>query len=107
MASAPKSEYLGFSVNAKFRVYSLRVSPTEGEARYYTLTISNRAFLEQRVRYQDAPEICFLRLERELKECSDSVPATNLRITDNDLKNYQESHIKKLSHHRPRPTLKP
>lgn len=109
MASIPRSEYLGFTVNDTSRVYRLRVRQVSGEDRIYTLTIDNRAFLENRVRYQDAPVICFLKLERELLACgeSDSAPASHLRITDTELAEYREANTKKPPLLRPRPEVKP
>ena len=107
MASIPRSEYLGFTVNDTSRMYRLRAKQASGEERFYTLTISNRAFLEQRVRYQDAPMICFLRLERELLACGDSSPASHLRITDTELAEYRKANTKKAPLLRPRPEVKP
>ncbi len=99
---APKSEYVGFTVNRTSRVYNLRVKQVDAEYQYYTLAILNRAFIEQRVRYQDAPEICFLRLERELIACGvDATPASHLCITDEELKEYKEAHTKKSPVRRP------
>jgi hypothetical protein len=106
MATIPRSEYLGFTVNQTSRMYRLRVRQVTGEERTYTLTIANRAFLENRVRYQDAPAICFLRLERELLTCGDATPASRLRITDTELAEYRDSSAKKPSPLRPRQEVK-
>lgn len=95
MATTLRSEYVGFTVNATSRVYKLRVRQPDGEPLDFTLAISNRAFLSNRVRYQDAPEICFLKLERELSACGDSLPASHLEVTDADLDEYREAHTKK------------
>jgi hypothetical protein len=107
MATIPRSEYLGFTVNDTSRMYRLRVKQVSGEDRIFTLTIANRAFLEQRVCYQDAPLICFLRLERELLACGDSEAATHLRITDTELAEYREAYTKKPPLLRPRKPVKP
>jgi hypothetical protein len=107
MASIPRSEYIGFTVNDTSRLYRLRVKQASGEEQVYTLTISNRAFLEQRVCYQDAPLICFLRLERELLACDgNSSPASHLRITDGELADYREANTKKAPWLRPRKEVK-
>jgi hypothetical protein len=94
MATSPKSEYLGFTVNKTSRVYRLRIRQ-EGVSHEFTLTIPNLAFTTNRVRYQDAPEICFLKLERELTASTDSLPDSNLQVTDAELDEYRESHKKK------------
>jgi hypothetical protein len=101
MASVPKSEYLGFTVDETSRIYSLRVRK-EGGAHDFTVAIANRAFLTKRVRYQDAPEICFLKLERELSECDDAMPEPHLQVTDAELDEYREAHTKKPPPRRPK-----
>ena len=106
MATIPRSEYIGFTVNDTSRLYRLRVKELGGEERTYTLTIANRAFLEERVSYQDAPLICFLRLERELREAGDSVPSSHMRITDSELAEYREANTKKPPLLRPRKPVK-
>lgn len=107
MATIPRSEYLGFSVNETTRAYQLKVTQASGEERVYTVSIKNRAFLEQRVRYQDGPAICFLKLERELAACGDGAPPLNLRVTDTELADFLEQSSGKASPLRPRPEVKP
>jgi hypothetical protein len=94
MATSPKSEYVGFTVNKTSRVYRLRVRK-EDVLHEFTLAIPNQAFTGNRVRYQDAPEICFLRLERELLANADSLPPSHLQISDAELDEYREAHKKK------------
>jgi hypothetical protein len=94
MANSPKSEYLGFTVNNTSRVYRLRIRQ-EGESHEFALAIPIRAFLTNQVRYQDAPEICFLKLERELMANTDSLPPTHLQVSDTELDEYREAHKKK------------
>jgi hypothetical protein len=106
MSSIPRSEYLGFTVSDTSRDYRLRVTQMDGAERIYTLSIALRAFLEHRVHYQDGPAICFLRLERELLSCGDSVPAARLRITDEELRAYRDANNKKAPRLRPRPEIK-
>jgi hypothetical protein len=50
------------------------------------------AFTARRVRYQDAPEICFLKLHRELLACTDGVPQARLTVTDAELDDYRVAH---------------
>ncbi len=107
MATIPKSEYVGFTVNERSRVYELRVSQPNGEFRHFSVSISNRAFLKHRVRYQDAPVICFLKLERELEARGQDKAQSKMRITDAELAEYLESHERRPSTLRPRPNVKP
>ncbi len=88
MGDSNRSEYKGFTVNEATRDYALRVTTPGAEARDFTIAISNTAFLAQRVRYQDAPGICFLRLQRELALCPD-LAAARLTVTDAELEEYR------------------
>jgi hypothetical protein len=96
-------EYVGFSAEGPSRVYRLRVRQPGGESSDFTLTIPNEAFRAGRVRYQDAPEICFLRLQRELLASNGALPDLNLRVTDADLELYRAAHAPKPPRRRPTP----
>jgi hypothetical protein len=61
----PSIRYLGFECTSEGRAYSLRVDDG-GDPRLYTVTIPTEAFESRKARFQDAPEICFARLQREL-----------------------------------------
>jgi hypothetical protein len=84
-------EYVGFTAQAKTRAYTLRIRQGLHEPHDVTLTIPNEAFLTRRVRYQDGPEICFLKLQRELAACVEGLPG-NLQVTDADLAEYKAAH---------------
>jgi hypothetical protein len=88
-------EYLAFTAGEATREYHLRVRRgTESHA--FTVAIPNEAFLSGRVRYQDAPDICFLKLQREIAVREDeSLPAQALRMTDEELEEYKVSHTPK------------
>ncbi len=58
-------QYLGFELKPRGRVYSYRVVDTKSEAREFTLTISNQAFVESNVPYQDAASLCYQKLQKE------------------------------------------
>jgi hypothetical protein len=94
-------EYLGFKAQKSTREYALRVRVAGDDARDFTLVIDNDAFLSNRVRYQDAPEICFLKLQRALGACSDgSHPARKLKVSNEDLEEYRVAHSPKPRLHR-------
>ena len=106
MATTPRAEYVGFTVNKTSRVYTLRVSQGEGRFRSYAVSISNRSFLKNRIGYQDGPAICFLKLENELRAKGDEKTSSKLHITDAELAEYRDSHEKKPSNLRPWPAVK-
>ncbi len=58
-------QYVGFETRGAVREYAFTVRGSGGESSSYFVTIANDAFLAHRVRYQDAPDICSLRLRRE------------------------------------------
>ncbi|MGH9322742.1 MAG: hypothetical protein ACRD3V_23010 [Vicinamibacteria bacterium] len=97
-------EYLGFKSVDGTREYALRVRVPGNQDRDFTLVIANEAFLANRVRYQDAPEICFLKLQRELLACPEGThPARKLKVTDAELEEYRVAHSPKQR----MPRLKP
>ena len=95
-------EYVGFTVNEVTREYKLRAKLPGGEFHAFTLAISIEAFLANRVRYQDAPDICFLKLQREMIACGDTLPASRLDVTDAELEEYRVAHTPKPKKNRPK-----
>lgn len=80
-----------------------------GECLEYGVAIPHESFRSKRVRYQDAAEICFLKLQRELSlGGEDSMPAFHdLQVTDAELDEYRESHAKKPPLRRAPPATEP
>lgn len=85
-------QYMGFEAKALVREYSFLVRQALNETSEFTLTILNEAFNSRRVRYQDAPEICSLKLHRELAIFSNHPPQTHYRISEIELDEYNNSH---------------
>jgi len=85
-------QYVGFQAKALVREYSFIVRRALNETSEFTLTIGNEAFGSRRVRFQDAPEICSLRLRRELAVFGDQLPQANYCISETDLDDYRNSH---------------
>lgn len=108
MTIAARLEYVGFTVDETSRIYTMRVRKPGGVLHDFEIAIANQSFLANRVRYQDAAEICFLKLERELTQCGeDSLPPPRMRITDAELDDYREAHTKKPTPPRPRVSANP
>jgi hypothetical protein len=103
MTTGLRSEYVGFTVDETSRVYTMRVRILDGTVHDVHIAIATRAFLTNRVRYQDAAEICFLKLRRALSEYVEgTMPPTRLEVTDAELEAYREAHTKKPPKPRPR-----
>ncbi len=85
-------QYVGFQAKALVREYSFVVRRALSEPTEFTLTIANEAFGSHRVRFQDAPEICSLRLHRELAVFGTNPPHAHYRISESDLDDYRTAH---------------
>ncbi len=99
---AMQIEYLGFSSSDVARTYRLRVK--DGAEFYaFTIDIAHQAFIDHRVRYQDGPDICFLRLQREIAGSTGGFAITHLTLSDVDLAEYREAHLPKPPQRRRQP----
>jgi hypothetical protein len=88
-------QYVGFKAKEIVREYSFVVRQPPNEAREFTLTIGNEAFDSRRVRYQDAPDVCSLKLHRELAATANQPSESHFQISEADLDDYRGSHASK------------
>src|SRR3974377_1916560 len=88
-------QYVGFETKGTVREYTFTLRGSGGESSEYFVTIANDAFVGHRVRYQDTPDICTLRLPRKFAARSDPPPSTRFSITDAELADYMEAHTPK------------
>jgi hypothetical protein len=88
-------QYVGFKVKEIFREYSFLVREAASEAREFTFTIPNEAFDSHRVRYQDGPDICSLKLHRELAGSLNHPATTHYPISETEMDAYRDSHFSK------------
>ena len=86
-------EYVGFRTSTKRREYLLR-SHVGPEIHDYTVGIALADFSAGRARFQDGPEICYLKLVRELEaQAAGATPgADDLTVTDVELADYVTAH---------------
>jgi hypothetical protein len=94
--------YLGFECTSEGRSYRLRVDAGLETPRLYTVAIPNEAFATRRARFQDAPELCFERLQRELEANAELPAEIQLVITSADLDRYRDSQSRRSSDKKPR-----
>ena len=85
-------QYVGFVSTPGTREYTFRTKEGADEPREFCLTIANEAFLSHRARYQDAAEICALRLRRELDGAANHPSESHYTITDAELEEYRVAH---------------
>jgi hypothetical protein len=102
MATPYHLEYLGFRSSETTRDYRLLVRNATGEYQEFTLAVEQKAFLSGRVRYQDAAEICFWKLQRALTAWEvapeSGPPSPRQTVTEADLLEYRQAHMAKPRH---------
>ena len=89
-------QYVGFEAKTQAREYSFVVRESDTDPREFTLTILNEAFDAHRVRYQDAPGICSLRLHRELAAHDNHPLEEQFWISETELTEYRDAHPSKM-----------
>jgi hypothetical protein len=87
-------QFVGFESKGTVREYTFTVREPATEVREFTLTIANEAFNAHRIRYQDGPDVCSLKLRRELVTHANHPPDTHLQVTDIDLEDYRSTHTR-------------
>ena len=86
-------QYLGFQLKPRGRDYLYRVVDTKTEDREFTFTISNQAFIQNGILYQDAADLCFQQLRRKLDLETPEKPIPRRLIpSDEEFREYLEEH---------------
>jgi hypothetical protein len=86
--------YLGFECTSEGRDYQLRVDGA-GEPRLFTITIPTAAFESRKARFQDAPELCFARLQRELLSNAELPDGLKLVISPAEIDEYRDAQLRR------------
>jgi hypothetical protein len=85
-------QFVGFTSSALGRAYTFLVQEPSIEPRELTVTIATEAFSERRLRFQDGPDICSLKLRRELIAGAGSLAESHYHLTNAELDDYRTSH---------------
>lgn len=88
-------QYLGFETKGALREYAFSLRGLGGVSSHYFVTIANEAFSAHRARYQDAPAICSLRLQREFASQAALPPSSTFSVTEEELADYKDAHTPK------------
>ena len=92
---APTIRYMGFECTSEGRSYRLRVDGN-GEPRLVTVTIPSEAFASHKARFQDAPELCVARLQREIDSNGIDLPdGLELVISPAELDEYRDAQLRR------------
>jgi hypothetical protein len=84
----PAVRYVGFRTTDDGREYTCRVNDGLGQ-RSFVLFIGHKAFASREARFQDAPDLCCARLERELVADPDLLDGSRLSLTAQELLDYR------------------
>jgi hypothetical protein len=86
-------QYVGFQLKTNGREYLYRVILPKAESREFTMTITNRAFAERHVRYQDGAIIGYQKLQRALEQENPEEPLPRRStLSDQELDDYLAAH---------------
>jgi hypothetical protein len=94
-------QYVGFQDTASHREYVL-IAQMGDAVREYTVSIGREAFVMRKALLQDGPDICYRKLMHELS--LDGAGTARLRVSDDDLARYRESHAPPARRPHPRRT---
>jgi hypothetical protein len=90
-------QYAGFKAKAIVREYSFLVRESSVDPQEITFTILNEAFTSRRLSFQNAPDICSLKLHRELADSANNPLKTHYRISETELDAYRDSHTSRAA----------
>lgn len=86
-------QYLGFRTTPCGRDYFYCVTDAKSDKREFTFTVSNQAFVEKRVAYQDAADLCYQKLQTALGlEVSERPLPDHSTLSNLELDEYREKH---------------
>jgi hypothetical protein len=85
-------QYVGFTAKAMVREYSFLVRESSIDSQEITFTILNKVFASRRLSFQNGPDICSLKLHRELADSANNPLKTHYRISEAELNAYHDSH---------------
>lgn len=88
-------EYVGFQANSKTRDYSFVVRESLTDPFKITFAIQNKTFRPGSLSFQNAPDICSLRLQREMADTANQPLKAHYEISEVDAEEYQKSHSPK------------
>jgi hypothetical protein len=91
------TQYVGFKSKVIVREYSFLLRESSIEPHEITFTILSEAFRSHGLRYQDAPDLCLLKLHREMANSVDNPLETHYRISRTEMDDYRYSHFPKAA----------
>jgi len=81
-------QYVDVRTTVLGREYTLRALGAT-EPRTFVLLIPEEAFTSRTIRFQDGPDLCFRRLQRELTADPDLLPDGDMILTADEISDYR------------------
>ncbi len=92
-------QYTGFQVQRDGRDYSYDVLDPPAASRHFTFAISHQAFAERHIPYQDAADLCYQKLQKELlTETAEPPLRSHWIVSDQELDAYRDTHRPSKKH---------
>jgi hypothetical protein len=91
------AQYMGFESKAVSREYAFLVREALVEPVKITFAILNKAFTTGRLSFQNAPDLCSLKLHREMADCINGPLKAHYKISETEMDEYQRSHLSKTA----------
>ena len=88
-------QYVGFISKLSSREYRFVVREESTQMIDITCAIPNTVFTARRLSFQNAPDLCSLKLHREMASSVDNPLKAHYRISDSELDDYNNSHLPK------------
>ena len=85
-------QYVGFISKLLSRQYSFVVTEELTETVEITFAIPHTVFTSRRLSFQNAPDLCSLKLHREMASSEDDPLKAHYRISDSELDDYNNAH---------------
>lgn len=86
-------QHLGFRITSRGRDYFYCVTDAKADKREFTFTVSNQAFVEKRVAYQEVAGLCYQKLQTALGlEASDQPVPGHSILSNLELDEYRVKH---------------
>jgi len=86
-------QYVGFQQKPHGRDYTYKVIGNQAEDREFVFTISNRAFAETQLPFQDAAGLCYQKLQKALDVETEEKPVPRrTTLSGEELDSYRQSH---------------
>ncbi len=88
----PTVRYLGFRATDDGREYALQVAGGGDEVRLFLMFISHEAFASHQLKFQDAPGLCFTKLQQDLLADPNLLPGVR-RVMGHD--EFHQYHVER------------